>query len=150
MKLIGFVHLCCSSSDTCDNVMSEKNNHKNPLISEAASSSQPMCPWRLLSVGKMIWMRSAVSLLDAAFCTFLVAPALLKLASTWNSSRMTHAGEKKKNPAPTGASGAPRSVEKQVSVCQIASFRSAALGRQGEREQSAELVRVQLRPRRSC
>lgn len=65
------------------------NKTENPLIYEAASSSQPRCRWHLISSGendptKTLWARRR------RLSTFLAAPALL---STWNSW-MTQAGEK--------------------------------------------------------
>lgn len=64
------------------------------------------------------------------------SPIQSAAASTWNSLMMTHSEEI----LPTGEFS-PSQREKQVSICQITSFRSAAFGHQGKREHTLGFVR---------
>lgn len=71
-----------------------------------------------------------------ACCSFRVAPALLKLEE--HLEELQDVGQKNKKTPPKPRTyrhvRRPHSAKEQVSVCQVTSFRSAALRLQGERE----------------
>lgn len=168
MKLIGIIRSCFSPLwQPYDKVLPMEGKILQTMQTNSFTvSAEFRAPswWHFLFMRQMIWIigPSACNVSTLGHCWDLysvsgpvaaippVAPAFQwgwraleppgsnqrAAVSTWNSMTMTHSGEN----LPTGELG-PSQPEKQVSVCQITSFRSAAFRQKGKREHTLGLVR---------